>query len=378
MSLITRCPACSTLFKVVPDQLRVSEGWVRCGQCDEVFDANAHLHSASGDVPVPGSSAPSASAFQPSPDPPATEATNGAFPVEAPNEEADVDTEPQMPVDPSPQLEQELSAKLEWPDAPSNHFDALMDVRPGEAFLPEPALHLDIPEQEQEQVAYGTPDIAPDASVSAEPTWEDAPTPVVPERVEPIDAAESTPAVVSAPVPLSSHAPTFMRSARKTSAWNKPWVRRSLVALAIVLLASLGLQVTLHERDRLAASVPDLRPALIALCDALQCQIAPFKRIDSVVIDASSFVKVRGDVYRLNLTLKNTALVDLAAPAVELTLTDTQDQPLLRRVLSANDLGAKQGTLVSGGELSAVVPLHVKTSGSAERISGYRLLAFYP
>jgi predicted Zn finger-like uncharacterized protein len=39
MSLATRCPACSTVFRVVQDQLRVSEGWVRCGQCQEVFNA---------------------------------------------------------------------------------------------------------------------------------------------------------------------------------------------------------------------------------------------------------------------------------------------------------------------------------------------------
>ena len=44
-SLVTRCPACGTLFKVVPDQLRISEGWVRCGQCDEVFDAQAQMQS---------------------------------------------------------------------------------------------------------------------------------------------------------------------------------------------------------------------------------------------------------------------------------------------------------------------------------------------
>jgi predicted Zn finger-like uncharacterized protein len=43
MSLITRCPACGTMFKVVPDQLRISEGWVRCGHCAEVFDATAYL-----------------------------------------------------------------------------------------------------------------------------------------------------------------------------------------------------------------------------------------------------------------------------------------------------------------------------------------------
>lgn len=43
MSLITRCPACDTLFKVVPDQLRISNGWVRCGRCHEVFEATQHL-----------------------------------------------------------------------------------------------------------------------------------------------------------------------------------------------------------------------------------------------------------------------------------------------------------------------------------------------
>ena len=39
MSLATRCTACGTVFRVVQDQLKVSEGWVRCGRCDEVFNA---------------------------------------------------------------------------------------------------------------------------------------------------------------------------------------------------------------------------------------------------------------------------------------------------------------------------------------------------
>ena len=39
MSLVTRCPACGTVFRVVQDQLKVSEGWVRCGRCSEVFNA---------------------------------------------------------------------------------------------------------------------------------------------------------------------------------------------------------------------------------------------------------------------------------------------------------------------------------------------------
>ena len=46
MSLVTRCPACATTFKVVRDQLRISDGWVRCGRCSEVFDATIDLREA--------------------------------------------------------------------------------------------------------------------------------------------------------------------------------------------------------------------------------------------------------------------------------------------------------------------------------------------
>jgi predicted Zn finger-like uncharacterized protein len=47
MSLITSCPACGTMFRVVADQLKISEGWVRCGHCSEVFDASKHLSDES-------------------------------------------------------------------------------------------------------------------------------------------------------------------------------------------------------------------------------------------------------------------------------------------------------------------------------------------
>jgi predicted Zn finger-like uncharacterized protein len=43
MSLAARCPSCDTVFRVVQDQLRVSEGWVRCGRCAEVFNALENL-----------------------------------------------------------------------------------------------------------------------------------------------------------------------------------------------------------------------------------------------------------------------------------------------------------------------------------------------
>ncbi|PKO43274.1 MAG: hypothetical protein CVU30_07875, partial [Betaproteobacteria bacterium HGW-Betaproteobacteria-3] len=62
MSLITRCPACTTTFKVVPDQLRISEGWVRCGQCAHIFDASVHLQDDAAVVGTPSAAAPGGAA----------------------------------------------------------------------------------------------------------------------------------------------------------------------------------------------------------------------------------------------------------------------------------------------------------------------------
>lgn len=39
MSWITRCPACGVTYSVVPDQLKVAQGWLRCGQCQHAFDS---------------------------------------------------------------------------------------------------------------------------------------------------------------------------------------------------------------------------------------------------------------------------------------------------------------------------------------------------
>lgn len=38
MPMVTRCPACATLFRVAAHQLKVRQGRVRCGRCATVFD----------------------------------------------------------------------------------------------------------------------------------------------------------------------------------------------------------------------------------------------------------------------------------------------------------------------------------------------------
>lgn len=68
MSLATRCPSCGTIFRVVQDQLKVSDGWVRCGQCQEVFHGIEALFDLDSD---PGVAARRAARGVPAAPPPA-------------------------------------------------------------------------------------------------------------------------------------------------------------------------------------------------------------------------------------------------------------------------------------------------------------------
>lgn len=305
------------MFKVVPDQLRVSDGWVRCGQCNEVFDANANLQAGAGDVLI-----------SPAPQAPVE-------PVEP--------VEPIVPAEPvEPMLPLEKDFGAEAPDAVE-----IIEVPAEESFLEvnPPALHIE---------------------------------PELQEFVDSSDAApsETTDQVLPAADDQPQH--SFMQSAVSPSRWGRRWVRVALSVICLLLGMVLVLQVVVQERDRIAATEPATRHFLESLCEVLNCRISPLRQIESVVIDSSAFVKVRTDVYRLSFTLKNTAQTVVATPALELTLTDMQDQPVVRRVFVAGDIGKPQMAMEPGAELFVTLPLAVKTSGHSERISGYRLLSFYP
>ncbi|WP_343733715.1 DUF3426 domain-containing protein [Acidovorax sp.] len=168
---------------------------------------------------------------------------------------------------------------------------------------------------------------------------------------------------------------SFVVAARRKAFWRKPVVRMALVLAFVILLLGLTLQIVLQERDHLAALDARARPWLVKLCEPLRCELAPVRQIANVVIDSSSFNKARGDSYQLALTMKSTATIPLAMPAVELTLTDAQDQPVVRRVLLPNDMAAPS-ELPAQGEWGTSVSVLVTTGGA--RVAGYRLLAFYP
>jgi len=533
MSQITRCPSCATSFKVVADQLRISEGWVRCGQCKEVFDASAHLLPVapqallpdvsltdvrpppapvarradtarawgggvvSGTVPGEGLalggaggggalrttvhadaeghagaaspmvSAPLATtpvleipaptvpaflaagaaasdentlslapavpfAWRPAPSP----LLAGAAPPNPPplgrgvgasgaEDAASVWFAEDLPLSAGPpgaadaaKATEALQGGYELPAADLQDSGWPADLAAAEAAEDGSAVAqaaMALPEAEEDAPVQELAAVAPSAPLdgplpaplpAVEPVPEPLPSvdfvqPPGEEEVVPpaaLDlAADDSPAAVllaRARTPVSDRAHpdeqdeqdeeeahgagqevSFVVAARRKAFWRKPVVRAVLGLVALVLALGLVLQMAVQERDRIAAMDARTRPWLLQLCEPLQCEIAPQRQIADVVIDSSSFNKARGDSYQLALAMKSRADIPLAMPAVELTLTDAQDQPVLRRVLLPTDMAAP-AELPARGEWSTSVSVIVTTGGA--RVAGYRLLAFYP
>ena len=487
MSQITRCPACATTFKVVADQLRISDGWVRCGQCKEVFHAASNLLDMPAPRPAPApvadaSSAAEASGMEPGlvqppatqppvPEPlpsPAADAVAAAEPAVASRNVADVRSNPRQ-----------IAAAASTPqrhgeddeDALTASFDGVL---PSHSASPPPAVAEPYPEREPapDSGGYELPfaqlrdsgwpddiegledDAPPDqgdagrdeaaaqdaedddadlasALEGGEASWaadpldamvgleahaiaEAGPAPALPEAPEvpggllrkadessEHDALPEFSAGARGPEAQSPNTfrsaerggeartvfsrgafpamdaeePGFMRVARRQAFWQSRAVQVVLAVASLFLLAGLVVQVAWRERDLIAAQHPATRPALQALCRVLGCEVEPLRHIADVVIDGSSFSKAREGGFQLQLTLKNRGGTVLAMPAVELTLTDAKDQPVVRRVLRPDEVGAPE-TLPSQGEWSGTVPLSVSTG--ADRVTGYRVLAFYP
>lgn len=319
MSLITRCPACGTMFKVVADQLKISEGWVRCGHCTEVFDATADLRD---DAQLEAADAPTRPASIPPDD--AEPVSGFASSLHSQVDESALDGVPELH-----EIEEQAQVLKEHP------LDQPFELR-----------RADVPDTAHERAgeAVGAHGFSRPMPLEPEPQLHDL---------------------------------TFVRQARRRDFWRSPGVRAGLLVLLIVLVVLLAGQAAYRDRDRLAVSSPALRPWLERMCEGLGCRLGPPRQIDAIAIETSSFNKLRADTYRLNVTLKNQAANEVAMPWLELTLTDSQDQPLARRVLQPAEFAPGRAAMASG-DWATSVTLDVNARTLAGPVAGYRLLAFYP
>jgi predicted Zn finger-like uncharacterized protein len=380
MSLITRCPACSTTFRVVRDQLRISDGWVRCGRCSHVFDASLDLRELSDAEPASTAASPAPpSEPEPEAEPPAVAQVADPEPVVP----AGLPALPGLSLGEAPPAG--LVADEPWPEAATSGFDDLTstptELKPARSVAEmAPSLDLDLVGQIQLQKALRRARIKALKIARAQEKTTQAAAAGSTLEMQNVAQLVQTPSEPEPPAAPPTAVPSFLRVASSPAFWRSVRGKGILgagIALAVLLLS---VQVIHRERDAIAASQPGLRPLLESVCGVTGCELAALRRIDEITIDGAAFAREKvGDGYRLSFTLRNAASVPLSMPAIELTLLDTQEQAVIRRVLLPAEFGAP-AVLPARAERASSLPLVLSGTEAAvlPPIAGYRVVAFYP
>ena len=345
MSLATRCTSCGTAFRVVQDQLKVSEGWVRCGRCDAVFNALEGLFDLGRDAPPDWEEPvePLTASFAAPPAEWSSLANAESDPEEGePRAAADGDDE-----GPTSNLGELLADPI----------DAhLFGPRKRAEAAPKPATQLG----PRDRVEFS------DARFDSDLFLENTSVP---------DTELAVPSTDAASLPLESSArPDFVRRADRRARWQRTPVRIALAVACVVAAGVLMLQMAHQGRDLLAARWPTLRPTLAAWCRLAQCRIDAPRRIEDVLVESTALTRAAGqDAFVLSVTLKSRSDIALALPSIDLTLTDANGRLVARRALAPRDFRAAEVIAPH-----AETPLQVVLSTGTPTVVGYVVEIFYP
>ena len=328
MSLATRCTACGTVFRVVQDQLKASEGWVRCGRCNEVFNALEGLFDLGRDAPPEDVAAPQTRPAQR----PRDDGVGASF---GPSGLHGAD---------EPSLVDKIDAQLFGSRTREDGSTPATRMRERD--------RLEFPD------ARFDPDLLADTAGPSDAGW----------LGEPPETDASEPAGPEA-------TPEFVRRARREARWRSGGMRAALAAACVILLTVLSVQAAHHFRDVAAARWPVAQPALAAWCALWSCAIDAPRRIEDVSVESSSLTRAATpDAFRLSVALRNRAAMTVALPSVELSLTDAGGQLVARRVLGPHDFRSASTVIAPGAETA----LQLVLAAGGNQVTGYTVEVFYP
>jgi predicted Zn finger-like uncharacterized protein len=357
--VLTRCPACATHFRVTPDQLKARSGRVRCGECQQVFNALDTLIEEPVLAMAPPLRPPSpVQDITASPEDTGAAAVPEMVPGEIvlpPTAIAAVDD-------------------IDLPAAPLPPSEDPSDAGQEPALPGEPTESAEVPDPDPAVAAAGPAD---HASAESEAYAAEAANEI---PAEPAVAIESL-------APEQSGADAGSETGTEAAGWSEtfpeplpaprrwPWIFGSLIALLAI-----GVQCALAFRVELAVLWPEGRPALVALCDVAGCEVGLPAKVSLVGIEASDLHPDTAQPGRLILTatLKNRAPFAQQFPHLELTLTDTADKAVARKVLTPADYLPAKSSAADGMPSSADQSLTVGVDARDMPASGYRLYLFYP
>lgn len=152
-----------------------------------------------------------------------------------------------------------------------------------------------------------------------------------------------------------------------------------LVLLGLLLIVLAALQAIYFFRSKIAAEYPQFKPYLTQACASLQCNIALPANLALFTIDDSDMQESEQyqNVINFSSALINNANFTQAYPNIELTLTNIDDQPVLRRQIKPSEYLATSTNVEAG--MAGKAELRVKLAISVADISvaGYRVQLTY-
>lgn len=148
----------------------------------------------------------------------------------------------------------------------------------------------------------------------------------------------------------------------------------------IVLLLGTLLQGVWVFRTELTMAAPSLRPQFLEWCRNLGCSVPLPKKADLIGIEGSELKpspQGKG-LLQLSATLRNRAPFSQAYPALEVTLTDTDDKPLARRVFNPAEILPAKTDIAAGFPAGSDLSLSLTLDPTTLTAAGYRIYVFYP
>lgn len=210
------------------------------------------------------------------------------------------------------------------------------------------------------------------ASLRQEPSWEPPHAASLP-AAEPVPEAE--PAEAQQAQELDE--PAFVTQGRRREQSGKA-LRVAMAAGSVFLLLLLLLQIMTTFRNPLAAQFPQFKPALSALCSISGCQVALPAQIEALAIEQGELQTLSPQTFSYVSLLRNHSRSVQAWPSIELTLNDSNDKPVVRRVFAPRDY-LPANIAVAGGlapRSEQTIKLYFMLAQASA--SGYHIAIFYP
>lgn len=373
MSLAATCPKCSTMFRVVADQLKLHQGAVRCGSCGTVFNAAERL------AYVPDGSIANRRLTQPAalrtsgpvrpivPSGAAGYTAGGiaSVPVETSVQQASGDDSPgyeSAAIEKSNSAAEEASA-----DRPAPVQDAaLSKSTPAPEQTVEAPANFPIAGPEQDASAIGTieelleyPEVSLPAAADRTPV-----TSLTPD----VEVPSYRPNAPTSDVPDFSATTDLASAFLEREALAARAMRRSrLLALSGVIVAAIALsaQSAYWWRNELASALPGSKPWLTALCRSLNCSVELPAHGDKLALDSLQIAQASGATrYQVSLIIRNQSTLQQRAPYLELTLTSANGDAIMRRAIAPQEW--LPATVANGG-LQPMAELPVRFALSADQ-----------